>query len=216
MSFPLNTGLLAIAELQFAFPGSGASAKASDQGPLPGAYKIGAWYDSGVFYDQQYDNQGVPLASPDSNGIPATHHGNYSIYATADQMVWRSKDPNRNINLFIRPMFTTLQDRNLINFSIDGGLTMHEPFLGRDNDIFGLGFGVVRVSSGASAYDRDLQFFEPSVYTPVRSAETFLEATYIVQVRPGGRSSPTSNMSSIPEAGSPTRTIRRRRSRTSW
>ena len=184
VSFPLNTGLLAIAELQFAFPGSGASAKASDQGPLPGAYKIGAWYDSGVFYDQQYDNQGVPLASPDSNGIPATHHGNYSIYATADQMVWRSKDPNRNINLFIRPMFTTLQDRNLINFGIDGGLTMHEPFVGRDNDIFGLGFGVVRVSSGASAYDRDLQFFEPSVYTPVRSAETFLEATYIVQVLP--------------------------------
>jgi porin len=55
---------------------------------------------------------------------------------------------------------------------------------GRDNDVFGLGVGVARVSTGAAAFDRDLQYFEPTVYTPVRSAETFLEATYQVQVAP--------------------------------
>jgi porin len=49
-------------------------------------------------------------------------------------------------------------------------------------DMFGLGFGVARVSTGAAAFDRHLQFFEPSIYTLVRSAETFLEATYQVQV----------------------------------
>jgi len=185
VSFPLNTGLLAIAELQFTFPGSDASAKANGEAPLPGTYKIGAWYDSGVFYDQQYDNAGAPLASPDSNGIPATHHGNYSIYAVADQTIWQSKDdPKRNLNLFVRPMFAPLQDRNLISFAVDAGLTMHEPLPGRENDVFGLGFGVAQVSSGASGYDRDLQFYEPSVYTPVRGAETFLEATYQVQVLP--------------------------------
>ena len=81
-------------------------------------------------------------------------------------------------------MFTPLQDRNPISFSVDAGLTMHEPFLGRDNDTFGLATGVARVSNGASGYDKDLQFYDPSVYKPVRSAETFLEATYQVQVTP--------------------------------
>ena len=184
VSFPLNTGVFAIAELQFTFPGSGASTKTNGEGPLPGTYKIGAWYDSDSFNDLQDDNQGVPLASPASNGMPATHHGNYSIYWVADQMIWRSKDPNRNVNLFVRPMFTTLQGRNLISFSVDGGLNLHEPLPGRDNDVFGLGFGVARVSNSASGFDRQMQFFQPSVYTPIRSSETFLEATYQIQVLP--------------------------------
>ena len=103
----------------------------------------------------------------------------------ADQTIWRSKDDlDRNISLFVRPMFTPLQDRNLISFSVDGGLTVHEPLPGRDNDVFGLGFGVARVSNGASGFDRQLQFFQPSVYTPIRSSETFLEATYQIQVLP--------------------------------
>jgi porin len=81
-------------------------------------------------------------------------------------------------------MFTTPQGRNLISFSVDGGLTLHEPLPGRDNDVFGLGFGVARVSNSASGFDRQMQFFQPSVYTPIRSSETFLEATYQLQVLP--------------------------------
>ena len=94
-------------------------------------------------------------------------------------------------------MFTTLQDRNPIGFSVNGGLTLHDPLPGRDNDVFGLGFGVARVSSGASNYDRHLQVFEPAVYTPVRGAETFFEATYQAQLLPSvADSSPTSSTSS--------------------
>lgn len=185
VSFPLNTGVLAIAELHFRFPGSDAAAKANDGNPLPGLYKIGFWYDSYKFDDLQTDTTGLPLASPASNGIPATHHGNYSIYALADQMIWRSKDdPNRNLNVFFRPMYTPLQDRNLISFGFDGGLTMHGLFPGRGDDTFGFGIGVTQVSNSASGSDRRLQFFQPSVFAPVRSAETFVEATYQVQVTP--------------------------------
>ena len=97
-------------------------------------------------------------------------------------MIWRSKDDaNRNINIFVRPMFTTLQDRNLISFSVNGGLTVHEPIVGRGDDTFGLGMGVGRVSNGARAFDRDQEFFNPTVYTPVRGTETFLEGTYQIQ-----------------------------------
>ncbi len=184
VSFPLNTGVFAIAELQYTFPAATPSGKAAADGPLPGTYKIGAWYDSEDFDSQQYDTVGVPLASPESNGMPAQRQGNYAIYAVADQMIWRASDPNRNVSAFIRPMFTTLQDRNLISFSVNGGLTLHDPLPGRENDVFGLGFGVAQVSNGAANNDRALQVFEPTVYTPVRGTETFLEATYQAQILP--------------------------------
>jgi porin len=201
VSFPLNTGTLAIAELQYAF-GSGASGKASGDGPLPGNYKIGAWYDSYVFDDQRYDNTGLPLASPLSDGIPATHHGDFSVYGVMDQMIWRFKDDaNRNLNFYMRPMFTPFQDRNLISFSVDAGLTLHEPFPGRDNDTFGLAMGVARVSNGASGFDRQMQFFQPSVYAPIRSSETFLEATYQAQVLPWWQIQPDIQYIINPSAG---------------
>jgi porin len=184
LSFPLNGGVLAIAELQFQYPGSGTLVKANEDDPLARTYKIGFWYDSESFADLRHDNTGVPLASPASTGVPATHRGDFAIYATADQMVWRAEDPDRNISLFIRPMFTPLQDRNLISFSVNGGMTMHEPFVGRDDDVFGLGFGVARVSGGASGFDADTAFYNPGVYAPVRHTETFLEATYQYQVMP--------------------------------
>ena len=121
VSFPLDTGMFAIAELQYAL-GSNASGKAANDGPLPGNYKLGAWYDSYKFDDQQTDNEGIPLASPLSNGIPAAHHGNFSLYGVADQMIWRSKDDaNRTLNVFVRPMFTPYQDRNLVSASINAG-----------------------------------------------------------------------------------------------
>jgi porin len=81
-------------------------------------------------------------------------------------------------------MYTPFQDRNLISFSLHTGLTLHGPFPGRDNDTFGVEMGIARASNGASRYDLQLQFFEPSVYTPVRGSETFIETTYQVQVAP--------------------------------
>ncbi|MBV8439268.1 MAG: carbohydrate porin [Hyphomicrobiales bacterium] len=184
VSFPLDTGTLAIAELQYAY-GSSASGKPNSDGPLPGVYKIGAWYDSYKFDDQQYDTIGLPLASPLSNGDPAEHHGDFSLYGVMDQMIWRSKDnANRSLNVFVRPMFTPYQDRNLVSASINAGFALHAPLPGRDNDIVGVEMGTVWASSGASGFDRQMQFYQPSVYTPIRSSETFIEASYQFQVVP--------------------------------
>jgi porin len=180
VSFPLDTGVLAIAELQYAVNGGFPSDPSKSPAAYAGSYKLGAWYDSEPFDDLRFDNQGVPLASPLSDGVAATHHGDYSIYALADQMIWGnpSGSNQRYVTAFLRPMFTTLQDRSLVSFSVNGGLTLHQPFDSRPNDVAGLGFGVVQVSSGAANFDRDMQVFQPSVFTPVRGAETFLEATY--------------------------------------
>jgi porin len=204
VSFPLNTGLLAIAELQFMFPGSGGSAKGNDQGPLPGTYKIGAWYDSYKFDDQQYDTIGLPLASPASDGIPATRHGLFSIYGVADQAIWRAKDDSsRTLNVFVRPMFTPYQDGNLVDFSLDAGLTLKGPFPGRDSDSVGVETGVARVSNGASGYDRDLNFYNFPEYTPVRSTETFIEASYQAQIFPWWQLQPDVQYFMNPGAGIP-------------
>jgi porin len=189
VSFPLDVGTLAIAELQYSY-GSSAQGKANADSPLPGIYKIGAWYDSYKF-DQQTDTIGLPLASPLSNGSPATHHGDFSLYGVMDQMIWRSKDnSSRSVNVFLRPMFTPYQDRNLVSASINAGFALHAPLHGRDNDAFGVEMGTVWASRGASGFDRQMQFFQPSVYTPIRSSETFLEATYQFQVLPSWQIQP--------------------------
>ena len=73
ISFPLNGGALAIAELQFSYPSSGTLVQANETDPLARTYKIGVWYDTESFADQRYDNTGLSLANPASDGIPATH-----------------------------------------------------------------------------------------------------------------------------------------------
>ena len=86
-------------------------------------------------------------------------------------------------------------------------------FPGRDNDTFGVEMGIARVSNGASGADNDLRFYDPSVYTPVRSAETFFEASYQIQLTPWWQFQPDIQYIINPGAGianpsQPTQTIR--------
>ena len=92
VSFPLNGGMLAIAELQFAYPGSGTLVKANEEDPLARTYKIGVWYDSESFADLRTDYAGLPLGNPANNQTAASHRGDYALYAVADQMIWRSTE----------------------------------------------------------------------------------------------------------------------------
>lgn len=183
-SFPLNGGALAIAEVQYAYPSLGTMLYANESEPLARVYKLGIWYDTEKFSDQQLDNTGLSLANPASTGIPQTHRGNYAIYAVIDQMIWQqTTEPDRTLNIFVRAMQTPERDRNLIDFSLNAGITFHEPFLHRDDDTFGVGMGYAHVSGRTAALDRDIGFFSGS-FTPVRSGETFVEATYQYQVTP--------------------------------
>ena len=183
-SFPLHNGALAIAELQYAYPSLGTMVSPDEGEPLARLYKLGVWYNTESFADQNLDTLGLSLANPASNGIPRGHHGNYSVYAVADQMLWRSfADPDRNINMFIRAMGTPLGDRNLVDFSLNVGLTMHEPIWLRDDDTFAIGMGLAHVSSQAAALDQNTAAFSGSFY-PVRHSETFIEATYQYQATP--------------------------------
>jgi len=182
VSFPLGQGALAIAELQYAYPGPNTLVKAGEADPLARTYKLGFWYDSDGFSDLATDNTGQSLNSPLSTGVPRAHSGDYAFYAVADQMIWRDpKESDRNISFFLRPMYTPLEDRNLIDFSMNAGLTMHEPIRGRDDDTAGLGMGYTHVSAGASTLDKSFAYYNPGTFWPTRSGETFAEAFYQYQ-----------------------------------
>jgi len=129
------------------------------QGGLPGTYKLGAWFDTGPFPDQRFDSTGLSLANPHSTGIAKMHWHNYSLYAVMDQMVWRP-DPQgpQSVSVFVRPMAAP-GNRNLIDFGIDGGFALKAPLAERDNDTFGVSFGVANVSARASGLDRDTAAF---------------------------------------------------------
>jgi porin len=109
--------------------------------------------------------------------------GNFSIYGLMDQVVWQP-DPKsaRALGVFARFMGAP-EDRNLINFAFDAGVTLKAPFAGRDSDTVGLGYGFGQVSGSASNLDKDVGRFTGTAF-PVRSSESFIELTYQAQVAP--------------------------------
>lgn len=179
--FNLNTGALWIGELQYAANPSPAKSCGSLLCGLPGSYKLGAWYDTAGFPDQRFDNTGLSLANPASSGVARTDRGNYSAYGVIDQTVWREVGGPRSLNVFARAMGAP-GDRNLIEFSLNAGVVLKAPLPGRDNDSFGIGYGLADVSASASALDRDQATFGNVI--PVRSAEHFVEVTYQFQAAP--------------------------------
>jgi porin len=170
VTFPLDGGVLAVAEVQYQYPALGTMVYAGDSDQLAGTYRFGFWYDSESFGDQQFAN--------------VTHHGDMGVYAVADQMLWHSDDdPDNALSIFCRAMGTPQTDRNLIDFSLNVGLTLHDPIPHRDDDTMGIGIGFAGVSPSASDADRDIRSTLNPRY-PIRSNETFLEFTYQYQLTP--------------------------------
>ena len=187
--FAVNRGPLVFAELQYSYPAIGGMEEPGAGAPLGGTYKLGGWFNSQNFNDLRYDSAGLSQADPNSTGLPRVHYGDYSLYAVADQMVWRDPaQPNHSVSVFGRAMGTPQGDRNLVDYSFNGGVVYHYPFAGRPDDTVGLGMGYAHVSHRAALYDADASAYNltvsPSNYMPIRSSETFIEATYQYQVHP--------------------------------
>jgi len=198
LRFNLGTGAFVIAELQYA-----------TKMPLPGTYKFGAWYDSGAFPDQRFDNSGLSLANPASSGIARMHRGNYSIYALADQTIVPADDNGaRQVNAFLRLMGAP-RDRNLVSFSVDAGARVIAPF-GDKGGAFGIGYGLAQISGRAAALDRDTGFFTGTPY-PVRSTEQFIEITYQASIADGWQLQPDFQYVFNPGGGIPNPNLPSRR-----
>ncbi len=181
-SFPLNGGALVIGELQYAYPALGAMVTSGQGEVHPGTFKIGFWYDSESFPDLLFDDTGISLANPSSNGMPLQHHGDYSLYAVADQMLWQSAE-GRTLNGFARVMGTPQGDRNPVVFSLNAGLTLHAPLADRPDDTAGLAIEYARVSGSTAALDQQTAFYTDS-FVPIPTGETVIEMTYQYQLTP--------------------------------
>ena len=179
-AFNLGNGALMIAEVQYAInqpPAASGDATPAAPTGLAGTYKLGAWFDTGSFPSPNTGTSGLSLANPASNGNPRMLRQNFSLYGVVDQVVWQPDlSAAQALSVFARAMGAP-GDRNLIDFSINGGVTLKAPFAGRDNDVAGLGFGVAELSGAVGQFDQAYGYDNRIAY-PVRSTETFIEATY--------------------------------------
>ena len=149
------------------------------KGELPGTYKLGAWYSTSPFADRRFDTAGAPLASPASNGVPATHSPGYGVYAIADQMIWRpakSDDDARGLAVFAEIMAAP-GSFNLCDLSIYGGLNWKGMLPARGDDVAGLAVSYVGLSAAAQGYGSDLVAYTGRGQ-PFAGSETVIEATY--------------------------------------
>jgi len=109
----------------------------SVNGPLPGNYRLGLWYDP------------QPKAHSDATG---EYRDDLGLYASFDQMLFReSSDPedSQGLGLFARYGYADAK-RNDIETFLSVGLHYQGLIESRDNDVLGLGFAQAGFSNGAS------------------------------------------------------------------
>jgi porin len=151
--------------------------KYNQEGRLPGTVKVGGWNHFGTFEDQRFDSGGALIAT----GNPGRPLDNdWGLYGIIDQLVWRvpgSEDP-KGVGIFAR-VIGAPEDRNLINFYFDGGVTFSGMIPGRPDDGLAIGFAYTGISDDVHAFDVDLG--EPVA----RNYEALIEVCYTYQINPG-------------------------------
>ncbi len=184
LEFRLRDPALIMAELSYKYDLGTADAK------LPGNAKLGAWGHLGRFNDLRFaqptpEAPALLLANPASSGIGRRLPGNAGGYLIVDQLLYRAPDTeDGGLGMFAR-LLGAPGDRNLLSFYVDGGLTYKGPIPGRPDDTIGVAVAYARISDAVRDYDRDLAFFNPDTFQPVRTSEALLEVTYQAQIVPG-------------------------------
>ena len=180
LNFRLSDPAFMIGELQIR------RNRGKDDTGLATTAKIGAWGHLGQFADKRYDNNGIPLASPLSNGMPFMHRGDYGIYGVIDQQLYRPSNGNGDsgISVFSRGSVSPLSDRNQVNFYIDGGIVFAGMIPKRPNDNFGASVIYSRFSNSVRGFDQDSINFG-NLSTPPRDLELNLELTYVASIVKG-------------------------------
>jgi porin len=159
--------------------------------PLAGNFTPGGWFHSGSFDAQRFTAQGQSIADPSGTGIPAKLNGNFGLFATIEQTLYRPASVTEKgvsnslpgITAFGRIAYSP-PDRNLIDLYLDGGVGFVGFVPGRPLDRFGMAMAYMRISNAARNLDIDTQFFS-GLASPVRSNETLIELIYEAHIKPG-------------------------------
>lgn len=147
---------------------------------LPGTYKVGGYYHS----DEFYDNYDTARAFAGLGTGPTVHSGNYGIYATADQTLYRELDAQdaakQGLGAFARAGYAP-EDRNLVEWALDGGLVYRGLIPSRDYDSLGLTAAWMWMSSDLARGQRAVNAVAPGTFKPV-DYEGVVELTYKAQL----------------------------------
>jgi len=170
-------GTLAFAQLVYPF-----DLKPDLSGSLSDV-KVGGWYHTADFSDLRRDTSGRSLADPTSNGIAATHRGNFGLYMVADKMLWQPPGAEARGLAGLLRVGGAPGERNLINFEIDAGLTYKGLFPSRDADLAGIAASYGRIGGAARGLSGDAVLFSANGQ-PLRDYEAVLELTYQLSIAP--------------------------------
>jgi len=176
---------------------------------LPASITPGAWYHSGNFDDQRFDIEGLSLADPSGTGVPARLNGNYGIFVTLEQTLYRPlgdkvKEVSAStpgVTAFARAAYCP-PDRNLIDYYFDGGVGIAGLVPGRQSDRFGTAIAYMHISSAVTALDLDSQSFT-GLPTPVRNFEAVWEVIYEAHIKSGWLLQPFFQFVIHPSGGAP-------------
>ncbi|MBW4578381.1 MAG: carbohydrate porin [Tildeniella nuda ZEHNDER 1965/U140] len=151
---------------------------------LPGYYRFGFQFHSGIFKSQSKNITGQSVAL--FGGDRKEERGNHALYFMAEQMVWREslnpRDRTQGLNVFFKTVVSPNQDINTISWNVAGGLAYEGLIPGRDRDVLGLGVSYSRYSNGIRNFDRNNRQINPG--STIRDAETVLELVYVAQIAP--------------------------------
>lgn len=169
-TFSTNRDLFAITEAAYILPAD------RQIGELPASVKLGGWYHSARFNDYRYDVEDNQIGVTGSAARRDVN--NYGLYAVIDKMLMAKPDTDdQGVSGFLR-MAGAPDDRNLVSFYFDTGLTYKGPFEGRDSDIAGIAVSFAKVGDAAIDQDKDYNRANPRATRPVRDYEAAIELTY--------------------------------------
>jgi porin len=196
VAFRTNDHVLAAAELWYAIN------QASDAVGLPGVYKIGGWFHSGHFASQLRDTNGVSLANPASNGIPADHSPDFAVYGIVDQTIWRNPvSPKQSVAAFLH-VIGAPAEFNFSHFFVAAGLNWIGPFRNRENDILGIAVAYLGISPVKRRFGNDVAYFTGQGAS-WSAHETVIEATWQIALTPWWTLQPDLQIIINPGAGIP-------------
>jgi porin len=145
---------------------------------LRGIVKIGGWNHFGTFEHQRFDSGGALMAVSGNPGRPLDN--DWGFYGIIDQLVWRvpGSEEAKGVGVFAR-VIGAPEDRNLVDFYFDGGVTFTGMFRNRPNDALAVGFAHTGISDQVHAFDVD------SGEPVARNYEALIEVCYTYEIKPG-------------------------------
>jgi porin len=152
---------------------------------LAGVWRVGFWHHFGEFDNQRFDTNGLSLANPLSNGIPARMRGTDGLYGVVDHQLYRPPggDKDSGLTAFSR-VGISAPDRNQLEFYLDGGIAYTGMFASRPDDKIGATFLYSKISRDLAALDQDMIIFT-GLPQPIRDYELNLALVYQAQIVPG-------------------------------